>query len=201
MVEYIKKIIYINLEHRVDRKEEIEIELNKYGLLSERYNATFNNKNGIGSLTSHLGVLKNAKKNAYKNVLILEDDFMFNVDKDEFNAKIALLFNTIDFDVCMLSYNLIHGDLCKEHPFLTRVYDAHNAGGYLVNESIYDQLIELYEYALPLLEHTGEHWNYTNDQIWKRLQKTAKWYCFTERLGIQRSSFSDNVQRFVTIKW
>ena len=32
MVEHIAKIIYINLEQRVDRKEQIENELNAFGL-------------------------------------------------------------------------------------------------------------------------------------------------------------------------
>ena len=39
MTEYIDKIIYINLEHRTDRREQIEGELDKFNLSYERFNA------------------------------------------------------------------------------------------------------------------------------------------------------------------
>jgi hypothetical protein len=58
-----------------------------------------------------------------------------------------------------------------------------------------DTLIDLYEQALPLLEETGAHWLYANDQVWKPLQKTGTWYLFEPRLGKQKSGFSDNAQR------
>ena len=57
-------------------------------------------------------------------------------------------------------------------------------------------MIELYEHAAPLLESTREHWNYANDQIWKKLQPTNEWYCFTKRCGKQRDGYSDNSETF-----
>jgi len=66
---------------------------------------------------------------------------------------------------------------------------------YLVNNHYYDKLIDLYEVNIPLLEKTGYHWIYANDQIWKKLQKTDKWYYFTERIGRQRDGYSDNTER------
>ena len=96
----------------------------------------------------------------------------------------------------MLSYNLIKSSMTFEIPFLTKVLEVQTASGYIVNESIYDKLIELYEYALPLLNSTRQHWIYANDQIWKQLQLTSNWYCFTKRLGKQRASYSDNDKSF-----
>lgn len=202
MVEHIAKIIYINLEQRVDRKEQIENELNAFGLTYERHNAFCNTQDGIGCAKSHLAVLKKAKTNGYKNVLILEDDFMFIVSKEEFNKNIALLFETpVDFDVCMIHYRLHNSSICQEHSFLTTVNEATGAVAYIVNNSIYDRLIELYEHAVLLLEQTRQHWIYANDQIWKQLQPVTKWYCFTTRLGCQRPSFSDNGHQFVSNPW
>jgi len=191
-MEFIDKIIYINLDHRVDRKEQIENELNNYGLIYERHAAVFEPLNSIGCNKSHLQVLKKAKENNYKNILILEDDFMFVVSKEQFLEKISLLFSKIDFDVCMISYNLRDGEIDSNNPFLTKVKFATTASGYIVNNSMYDKLIELYEYATPILETTGEHWKYAVDQIWVQLQQTSKWYCFTERLGLQRPGIKDN---------
>jgi hypothetical protein len=47
-------------------------------------------------------------------------------------------------------------------------------------------LIELYEYNIPLLEQTQEHWNYANDIVWKQLQQQDKWYFINNRIGKQR---------------
>jgi len=193
MVEHIAKIIYINLDHRLDKKEQIENELNAFGLTYERHKGIFQPINDIGCTKSHLAVLKKAKTNGYKNVLILEDDFMFIVSKEEFNKNITLLFETpVDFDVCMLSYYINNGENDKQHPFLIKTQEAQTASGYIVNESMYDRLIELYEYAVTMLETTGQHWLYANDQIWKQLQPVTKWYCFKERLGLQRPGINDN---------
>ena len=41
-----------------------------------------------------------------------------------------------------------------------------------------------------MLERTGEHWNYINDQISKTIQG-EKWFIFNKRMGIQRESYSD----------
>ena len=194
--KYIDKIIYINLEHRTDRRLEIEDELNGFGLTYERFNAIANPGFGIlGCGLSHLTLLKLARDNKWKNILIFEDDFIFLVDKEEFEKNINLLFdieNPVDFDVCMLSYNIIKSEPSEKYPFLHKVLEVQTASGYIINEKMYNKLIELYEWAMPLLESTKQHWIYANDQIWKKLQPSANWYLFTTRIGKQRPSYSDN---------
>jgi hypothetical protein len=86
----------------------------------------------------------------------------------------------------MLSYNLIKYKTNDEHTFLHNVLEAQSTSGYIVNENMYDILIELYTWALPLLNSTRYHWISSLDQIWKLLQPIKKWYCFSERLGKQR---------------
>ena len=194
MSHNIDHIFYINIEYRKDRRNEIECELNKYGLIGERYNAIYvqNGRGCLGCSYSHLNVLKIARERGYKNVLILEDDFKFTVSKEELEEGLNHLFSLpFQFDVCMLGYNLQNGTIVEEFPFLTKVYEAQTASAYLVNQSMYDKLIAVYEWAVPLLEITGEHWNYTCDQSWKSLQPYSHWYCFTNRMGIQRPSYSD----------
>jgi tetratricopeptide (TPR) repeat protein len=189
----IDNIYYINLDHRIDKKEQIETQLISYGLKFERHKGIFQPENCVGCTKSHLEVLKNAKERGYKNVLILEDDFMFIVSKEDFYKNMSLLLeNNVDFDVCMLSYNLIRGETCVKYPFLTKVFDATTASGYIVNENFYDKLIDLFEIAIHLLEKTGQHWIYANDVIWKQLQSISKWYCFSERIGVQRPCINDN---------
>ena len=40
--------------------------------------------------------------------------------------------------------------------------------------------------------NTDHHWLYMNDQYWKCLQPISAWFCLNKRIGIQRSSYSDN---------
>jgi len=198
MSHNIDKIYYINLNKRVDRREQIEKELNAFDLKYERFEAIETPGFGIyGCGLSHLEVLKVARTNNYENVLILEDDFTFLVSKDEFEKQLTSFFDLkLDFDVLMLSYHELQKDE-TEYNFISKVNSAQTASGYLVNRRYYDILIELYEWAMPLLNETKQHWIYCNDQVWKRLQVNDKWYCFTERIGRQYAGYSDNAQQYM----
>jgi GR25 family glycosyltransferase involved in LPS biosynthesis len=199
MSKFIDKIFYINLDKREDRREEIENELKKYNLKAERYPAVHTPNSGIvGCGYSHLNVLKLAKERGYNNILILEDDFEFIVTKEEMEESLNNLFiNHIDFDVCMISYIVQQSEEIPGSTFIRRVLNGQTACGYIVNKHYYDTLIELYEWAIPALERTNEHWNYANDHVWKRLQPNDHWIYLVDRLGKQRSSYSDNKQCYV----
>ena len=191
MSAHIDGVFFINLDRRVDRLAEISEELSLMGIEGERFSAVDRSPGILGCGLSHLSVLKLARERGYRNVLIFEDDFTFLVSKQVFWRQIRMFFDTIvDYDVVMLSYNaeesMNHNELCF------RVLSASTASGYIVNSRFFDALIRLYEEAMPLLESTGKHWIYANDQVWKRLQPDAKWYGFCLRLGKQRRSYSDN---------
>ena len=153
MSHNIDHIFYINLAHREDRRCEIERELDAFELPYERYEAMSTPGCGsIGCSYSHLGVLKLARERGYKNVLIFEDDFQFIVSKSEFEKDLTELFAMHSkFDVCMLGYNLVRGETLSENPRLTRVNEAQTMSGYIVNHTMYDTLIELYEWSSPLM--------------------------------------------------
>ena len=201
-IDKIDKIFYINLEKRKDRRTQIENELQTYDLYdnAERIEAIYTPGQGIlGCTKSHLKAIETAKERNYKNVLILEDDFYFIISKNEFKEEIEKFFDTVqsDYDVCMISY-LLQKQEPTQYPHITKVLEGQTASGYIVNNRFYDKLIELYNWAIPLLDSTKEHWNYANDQCWKKLQPTAKWYCLTKRCGKQRDGFSDNSNCYQT---
>lgn len=201
MSHNIDKIIYINLNKRRDIRDEIEQELNNFGLEYERFEAIDTpNFSAIGCFKSHLSVLKLAKERNYKNILILEDDFMFLVSKEEFEENLSNFFSlNLNWDVCMLSYNLIKSEQLDNN-VVNKVIEVQTASGYIVNNHYYDKLIKLYEWALPLLEQTRQDWIYVNDQIWKQYQPHDNWYYFKTRLGKQRPSYSDLSKVFVNYK-
>ncbi len=94
----INNIVYINLEHRVDRRESFESEMMRCGFKAERFEAfsinsdikTFPieiNENEfkkdkchsarICCTMSHYQVIKNAKDKGYDHILVCEDDAVF----------------------------------------------------------------------------------------------------------------------------
>lgn len=200
--DYIDKIFLINLDKRKDRLEDFMREYKRLNLdLSklERFSAIYRPDNPcIGCTLSHLEVIKISKERGYKNVIIFEDDFDFLVDYDTFNNRLLEFFSfNIDFKVVMLAYSCVDNPVKLNH-LISTTNDSSNAAGYLVNSSVYDELIFWLSYGSEMLEKTGEHWNYINDQIWKKIQGD-KWFIFNDRLGKQRDSYSDLSREFKVI--
>ena len=193
--DYFDGILFINLDYRTDRRGEIENELENFGLVAERFTGIRRAPGIVGCGESHLACLKIARDRGWKNVLIFEDDFTFLVSREEFWGALKRFFDDkIEYDVLMFSYNMRESEPFND--YLLKVNFAATASGYVVNKSMYDPLINLYETNIPLLAATGKHWIYANDMIWKTLQPISRWYAFTPRLGRQRPSFSDNSNSF-----
>ena len=189
----IDKVFYINLENRTDRKLEIENEFFNYGIVDyERFNAIKHEEIGaVGCARSHVEVLKLAKEREYKRVLIFEDDFQFIISKEEFFNCMKRI-EDLEFDVCLLSYNLFQSEEVIENPFFKKVINAETTSGYIINQHYYDKLINQFSSTIPSLEQTNYHWIFAPDVAWKELQKIDTWYCFHPKIGIQRAnSFSD----------
>lgn len=97
--EHIDKFIYINLDHRLDRKSEMEDHFNNYGIPSNkiiRLSATKHTKGNIGVYNSHIRTLQYAIDNNLQNILICEDDLEFDCSLNELNNifdEFSHLFN------------------------------------------------------------------------------------------------------------
>jgi len=191
-MDKIDAFIYINLDKRVDRKEEILSELNKVGIPEEkiyRVPGVQCNFGALGCTLAHINALKFAKEKGFKHFIIFEDDFTFVVEPSTFYKNLSDFFDlNLDYNVTMLGYNLQ-----KSEPFnelLGYAREAQTASCYLVNGDYTDTLINCLEEGAKQLAATGKHWIYINDQYWKKLQHEG-WYYFLTRIGIQRAGFSD----------
>ena len=189
-MENIKHIVYINLDYRTDRRSEIEQELERMDLSAERFSAIRTKPGIIGCTQSHLTVLQMAKSRGWDHVLILEDDFMFIVDKETLNTQLNAFFDLkLPYDILMVGYNIL-----KSEPFndiVCRAIDVQTTSGYLIHSRFYDSLIQNLSEAIPPLISTGQHWIYAVDQYWKRLQPQSMWFCMNVRIGKLRPSYSD----------
>lgn len=195
MNKHVDKVVYINLKKREDRRSHIEQILAEYDIVAERFEAIEHSNGLYGCGLSHLAVLKMARDNSWKNVLILEDDIEFDISSQTLETTIDRLFSEEDgppgFDVFMLDINMQRSEPVVKPDWLVRVLYAHCAGAYIVQGHYYQKLIDLYEWALPLLLETGIHWVYANDAVWGRLQEVDKWYTCKERVCKQIAGYSD----------
>jgi GR25 family glycosyltransferase involved in LPS biosynthesis len=189
-------VFVINLDSRTDRLGETIEELARYKLPFERFPAIVDYPGTVGCGKSHIACLKLAKERGYKNVLILEDDIHFLVDPDRFWATLSSFVGSVPYDVLMLSYSVNLEGTLEENGFL-RVQAAQDAAAYLVHESFYDRLIETLETGVVLLQVTGHHWLYANDQSWKQIQPSSRWYATPERCINQRDSPSDTADTWI----
>ena len=202
-MNHIDHIFVINLDTRKDRLDEFFVECGKVNMdltKVERFSAIPRSDHPcVGCTLSHLEVVKLAKQRGYKNVLIFEDDFQFLVSEETFYKNLSEFFEmNLPFRVVMLAYCCDHPmvDIHRVNDLISYTTNSSNAAAYIVNESCYDELIEWLTYGSVHLERTGQHWNYINDQIWKKLQGD-KWFVFNERMGKQRPSYSDLSNRFI----
>ncbi len=197
-------VYYINLNHRKDRLENINKELNKTNIDKNKINripGIYMKEFGIlGCAKSHClaleAFLKSSPDNKY--CIIFEDDFEFIMDQDNVNNLINNVFNNVkEFDVLMLSANILNGQPC-EYNFFTKIYDAQTLSGYAVNRKFASILLNNYRESISLLQKEGYKCHpYCFDIYMKRLQPFTKWYALKPLIGKQIESYSDIENRVV----
>lgn len=209
----IDRIFYINLDHRTDRRKEIEEEFAIMDIIScdqpnpdnklvfERFSAIKHDTiGGVGCGKSHIGVLKLAQQRNYSTIIIFEDDFMFTVSKDEFYKQLTFL-DGVYMDACLLSGNLMNYNHSGLTPDLYRLFKAQTTSGYLIHCRYNDTLIECFQTAIEDFERTNHHWLFAIDVAWHRLQARDPWYALKTKIGKQRPSHSDCSNTFCDVEW
>lgn len=198
------KVYCINLDRRPDRLENFKKEVEKYNLGEfERFSAydgkqlnltnNYNLKPGeIGIIKSNLDIIKDAKKNNYKTILIIEDDCVFNDEIINFEDYFNLL--PIDWDMLYMGGNhnthmgvrpplIINDKVVKLHS----TYSAHFVG---IKSSVFDQIESLLE--------RGQH---PLDVEYVTIQKIFNCYSFTPALTSQLVNFSDIQESTTDYNW
>ena len=190
------KILYINLEHREDRRAQAEIEFEKQGIIAERIEAIKGNPDNlstsllpgdVGCILSNIKCLSLAKENNWGTVLIFEDDV-------EFRPFASVLFKEWwkgvpeDWDMVYLGGNHFGCDSrLKNAPRIVpvtkhiyRTYHTLACHAFVIKNTMYDHMIE----NLNKLENT-------NDMVYAQAQTKFNVYIFKPNLAWQRAGFSD----------
>jgi len=118
ILHYFDQIYIINLETRVDRRKEVEVELANIGIsLSHPNVKLFRVKKPTdfegwpsagtkGCFLSHLNILKDAQKNQYERILILEDDVQFINNFNQQMKSLIPQLNSTAWDVFYGGYEI-----------------------------------------------------------------------------------------------
>ena len=198
---------YINLDHRTDRRQEIESELNRMQVVPyTRFSAIKHEKGMLGCTMSHIGALKKGLESGADHILIFEDDFQFTIEEPVLLHHILNSVMETNYDVFMLGYCFFFDrkeDSCifkTDHGMFKKITKAACAHGYMVKKEYVPKLLQNFETSLRLRPKAkpGKESEFNNDDYWQRLQETDNWLCYNEPCGIQRSGLSDICK---IVKW
>lgn len=199
-MEYIDCVYYINLDHRTDRKEQFENEMQKLGVPTSklvRIPAIYTKDFGIlGCGLSHKKALETFLASSHKNCLIFEDDFQFTLDMNYVRYLLKSIFERkVPYDIVMLAGNLFQSQK-TEHPTLLKVLDGQTTSAYLITKQFAPLLVQNLDESTHLLQEWYEKTkekkhDYCLDIYWKKLQPHSNWFVLHPKVGMQRESYSD----------
>jgi glycosyl transferase family 25 len=178
------------LDHRQDRRDIMKTFFEKGKIPQDKIVRFPAIKHAIptkGIQASHTSVLALAKQNKWKNILILEDDLQW-LDFEPAYKQLCELVLKPDWNVIMLCGWYID----YRNP---RVYNARNAGAYLVNEFYIDTLLQnrlhfLQKYQKYFYMKPKDEWN--ADVGWVHLMQKDVWYAIYPCICSQVDGLSDN---------
>jgi GR25 family glycosyltransferase involved in LPS biosynthesis len=198
-LNYFDGILYINLALREDRRVKIERELKKFSVKPgkffriEAFHDEFNGTRGCAY--SHVQALNFAIEKGWKNVLILEDDCMFNANREGIDAYIQDFLNHFEnnWDIFFLGANPRSSQM-TDHSDYHRILFALDAHAYAVNGHY---LPKLRDHFVSTFESMKEDLFFVSsllkaiDRQWVDLQIADRWFIGKDPIAEQRDSYSD----------
>ena len=193
-------VMYINLERRTDRKENVIKELYKIGIDRPICFKAVELENGaVGCSISHLKCIEIAKKNNYDYVFICEDDIEFTDPKFFLNQLEIFINSDINWDVIlvagnnMLPYTPVN-DVC------IKVMNCQTTTGYIVKNNYYDKLIQNFKSGIQNLLKQPTNNEFKIDKYWFRLQREDNWYLIIPLTVVQKEDYSDIEKKVTNFK-
>ncbi len=207
-MEHIDAILYINLEHRTDRRAHLEAEFQRMEIPAQkihRVDAIKNANGALGCTMSHIKCLKLVEENpTWKTVMIMEDDYTFRGKRQvEFTRPLSAFFQAYPvgadtWDVFLPSYNHWNARIENtDDDRFKRVRYSQTTSSYVFQRRYLEKLkTNFRESAANLLRH-GKQPIHCLDIHWTKLQLEDKWFLIIPSLGYQYDNHSDIEGRVV----
>lgn len=171
--EIFDKIYLINMPDRTDRLKRVGDELRRIGILIDGDvtivpgrvvddRGHFPSQAALGCFESHLSIFKDAQKNCYGRILILEDDLMISSRFRRIEEKLVTFIKNKDWDIILLGifpyHNRTLADYYQDSILTNGFYDTvtfrkpplipSGTHFYAVSQSILDRLITFSQFVL-----------------------------------------------------
>ena len=186
--------VCINLNKRQDRWRQMQFKLSQLGIKSvQRFPAIDGNDHDVpsgwthttgalGCLLSHLEVVRDARRLGQPDVLIFEDDVVFD---EHFNLKFGDRLKQLPADWDMLYFGALHkGEPVSVSKNIVRLTRSNSTYAYAIRDTVFDEFIELNAKAETVLDN--------NSFV---LQERFNCYCFMPHLAWVETDYSDAQQK------
>ncbi len=193
--DFFDKAYCINLKKRPDRLEHIKKEIEKYDLGDIFFfeaidgdsinNTDFNKnlKNGeIGLILSVLEIIKDCKRNNYKNVIIIEDDCVFSPEINKHKLYLDNLPNDWDMFYLGGNHNTHEGTSppISVNDYYTKLHRTYTTHFVAIKNTVFDHIEAILEkFKEPL------------DVSYVRIQNIFNVYCTKKTIATQKEGYSD----------
>lgn len=183
-------IVYINLDHRTDRRERIEQEFVKIGVINaNRFAAHKHQRGAIGCAMSHRDVLSSYVVEQHRLLMVCEDDLEFTVDRERLDHLIEHFYQDNRMDVLCLAYNRRNG--IQVDPNFLISSSTRTTACYLVKPRAIKSIEACARMSIDLLEQGLPDKVAAIDVVWEKSQNDFIFALSYPRAAIQSSSYSD----------
>ena len=205
VVPLIDSIIYINLDERKDRNQEILEEIKKVDLPQDRVHrlsAVKRKWGALGCSLSHRAVMEFIIERGWKSTLVLEDDAGF--EKDRWQAGIKDINNMISssgfkntdskWDVIFLGGFVRDpsGPTKTEYGTLWRTKNTSCTHAYIIRGDYAKKVLDHTDVAVQMMiKYPSNQKKYNLDNAWAELMAEDRWFISLPTLAYQRESYSD----------
>jgi GR25 family glycosyltransferase involved in LPS biosynthesis len=140
---FFDKIYCINLDDRKDRWSQFQTEVESIGIRDvERFSAIKKTPGYLGCRDSHISIIKKAKENNYKNILIFEDDVLFKTKDTKLINQSLEQLKDIEWNLFYLGVTVTPTTkLFKQSDNLVRTTFAYTTHAYAINHTVFDKII------------------------------------------------------------
>ena len=183
-------IHYINLNHRADRRAEMQSEFKALGVTRfARFEAIADANGALGCAKSHEAVLSSASISEDQLVMICEDDCQLIADRAAIDAAIEEFYYNPHLSVLCLAYNAENEFSISQNLMITS--DTQTMSCYILKASAIAELLESVRFSVDNLSRGGAGFDFAIDRVWKRLQRQMFFALTKDHFARQRPSFSD----------
>jgi len=192
LVQSLKHVLYINLDERTDRKDQVEAELKKVGFTSyTRFPAVRMPRGEMGCSISHIECITMARDAGWEYVVVFEDDVVFT-DPELFTRQLEGFLDAHgdDWDFLFLGGN--NTGPYTEDEYCVKISRCQTSFAYIVKRHYYDTLIECIQSNIEKQMTAESHSACAAiDMSWFHLQARDRWFLLTPLTLIQRPNYSD----------